>query len=202
MVYKLCHKSNKKKALSRLGKVEIIIVYLRRCKKEKYEGTQKSPLFILKMFKEKVKALLENCLDERPDLFLIDFEILEDQSIRVVIDGDNGVAVEDCMLVSRAIEHNLDREAYDFSLEVSSAGAMSPLINNRQYKKNIGRTLEVKLKDKQFFEAELMEVADDTITLKWKSREPKPVGKGKVTVVNEAKVNYQDIEKANVIIKF
>ena len=185
-----------------LGKVKINVVYLRRCTKEKYEGTQKSPLFILKMFKEKVKTLLENCLDERPDLFLIDFEILEDQSIRVVIDGDNGVAVEDCMLVSRAIEHNLDREKYDFSLEVSSAGALSPIINQRQYKKNIGRILEIKLKDQKPFEAELTEVDVNTITLKWKSREPKPVGKGKVTVLNETKVDYQDIEKANVIIKF
>lgn len=154
------------------------------------------------MFKEKVKALLDNCLNERPDLFLIDFEILDDQSIRVVIDGDHGVAVEDCMLVSRAIEHNLDRDEHDFSLEVSSAGAVSPLVNQRQYKKNIGRTLEIKLKDQKSFEAELVEATDNSITLKWKSKEPKPVGKGKVTVVNEAEINYENIEKANVIIKF
>ena len=43
--------------------------------------------------------------------------------------------VEDCMFVSRSIEHNLDREEYDFFLEVTSAGATAPLTNNRQYKK-------------------------------------------------------------------
>lgn len=62
--------------------------------------------------------------------------------------------------------------------------------------------MEIKLKDQKPFEAELTEVDVNTITLKWKSREPKPVGKGKVTVLNETKVDYQDIEKANVIIKF
>ena len=69
---------------------------------------------------------------------------MEDNQIKVIIDGDNGVLVEDCMFVSRAIEHNLDREEEDFSLEVASAGAASPLTHTRQYIKNIGRTLEVK----------------------------------------------------------
>ena len=79
------------------------------------------------MFRDKVKELLEECLEQRPDLFLIDFEILDRNKIRIVIDGDKGVLVEDCMFVSRGIEHNLDREEYDFSLEVSSSGATTPL---------------------------------------------------------------------------
>ena len=60
-----------------------------------------------------------------------------------MIDGDNGVLVEDCMFVSRAIEHNLDRETEDFSLEVSSVGATTPLVHKRQYKKHIGRILKI-----------------------------------------------------------
>ena len=77
------------------------------------------------MFKEVVKELLQNCLSERDDLFLIDFEILSGNVIRIVVDGDNGVLVEDCMMISRAIEHNLDRDEYDLSLVVSSAGGVS-----------------------------------------------------------------------------
>jgi ribosome maturation factor RimP len=169
---------------------------------KKIEGTPKSPLFILKMFREKVIALLDSCFENRSDLFLIDLEILSDYTIRVIIDGDNGVSVEDCVYVSRAVEHNLDREAYDFSIEVSSAGAASDLINKRQYKRNIGRTLKLKTKTNGTIEAELFEVKDDGIIVKWKTREPKPVGKGKVTVVNEAEINYDDIEKANVVLKF
>ena len=70
------------------------------------------------MFRDTVFELLNESLQKRPDLFLIDFEILEGNRIRVIIDGDSGVLVGDCIYVSRAIEHNLDREDQDFSLEV------------------------------------------------------------------------------------
>ena len=154
------------------------------------------------MFKKTVKELLDKSLEERKDLFLIDFDILDGNSIRVVIDGDHGVLVKDCMYISRAIEHNLDREEHDFSLEVTSAGATTPLNNNRQYKKNVGRTVEVKAVNNQKFEAKLIQADDEGITLEWKTREPKPVGKGKVTVQKEAKLSYNDIIEAKVKIKF
>src|SRR5690554_6956381 len=94
-------------------------------------------------FKDRVKDLLKQGLADHSGLFLIDFSISTDYKISVVIDGDNGVSLQDCIDVSRSIEHNLDREEQDFSLEVASAGAASPLKFPRQYRKNIGRTLEV-----------------------------------------------------------
>ena len=154
------------------------------------------------MFKNKVKALLDKSLDEREDLFLIDFDILEGSSIRVVIDGDNGVLVDDCIFISRAIEHNLDREEQDFSLEVTSVGATTPLHHNRQYKKNIGRVVNIKAVNNQMFEAKLVQADDEGVTLEWKSREPKPVGKGKITVQKQAKLPYSDIIETKVKIKF
>ena len=99
------------------------------------------------MLKEKAFELLEKTLEEKRELFLIDFKVSPDNKIKVVLDGDTGVNLEDCIAVSRAIEHNLDREEQDFSLEVTSAGASSPLQLPRQYKKNIGRKLKVKTLD-------------------------------------------------------
>lgn len=154
------------------------------------------------MFRDSVKKLLEEGLNEREDLFLVDFDVLGDNTIKIVIDGDNGVLVEDCMFISRAIEHNLDREEQDFSLEVLSAGATSPLINKRQYKKNIGRTLSVKTTSDEDIEGKLTEVNEEKILLEWKTREPKPVGKGKVTVKKQAELSYDSIKKAQVVIKF
>ena len=154
------------------------------------------------MFESIVKDLLDESLKERKDLFLIDFDVLEGNSIRVVIDGDNGVLVKDCMYISRAIEHNLDREEYDFSLEVTSTGATTPLSINRQYKKNIGRIVIIKAVENQTFEAKLVQADDLGITLEWKTREPKPIGKGKITVQKEAKLPYSDIIEAKVKIKF
>lgn len=149
-----------------------------------------------------VKTLIENGLEERSDLFLIDLKIGADNKISVVIDGDNGVTVEDCMFMSRAIEHHLDREEDDFSLDVSSAGATSLLVNKRQYKKNIGRILDVKAKPDVKIEGILTEVSDDEVTLEWKAKEPKPVGKGKILVNKQAEIKYDDILEAKVIIKF
>ncbi|GAA4289746.1 ribosome assembly cofactor RimP [Aestuariibaculum suncheonense] len=153
------------------------------------------------MFKETVKNLLDAALEERSDLFLIEFTIGSDNHIKIVIDGDNGVLVEDCMFVSRAIEHNIDREEHDFSLEVMSAGAASPLVNKRQYKKNLNRDLKVRTASEKF-EGTLAQATDTDIILEWKVREPKPVGKGKVTVTKQATIAYEDIVEAKVMIKF
>ena len=95
------------------------------------------------MFKEEVEELLNKALIKREDLFLLNFTIGADNSIKIVLDGDKGISLNDCMEVSRAIEHHLDREINDFSLEVTSAGATAPLELPRQYKMNNGRSLEI-----------------------------------------------------------
>lgn len=154
------------------------------------------------MLKDTVNDLLQKALKEREDLFLIDFEVHSNNDIKVVIDGDNGVTVDDCIAISRAIEHNLDREEQDFSLEVTSSGATTPLSHKRQYKKNIGRTLDIKTKDSKHYQAELIGQDEQGITVAWKTREPKPVGKGKITVKKEANIKYDDIVEAKVVIKF
>lgn len=153
------------------------------------------------MFKETVEKLLANGLKERQDLFLIDLSISNDNTIKVIIDGDHGVTVDDCVFISRAIEHNLDREDQDFSLEVASAGAAAPLVNQRQYQKSIGRDLEVATTDGSF-KGTLVKADEQKITLNWKAREPKPIGKGKVTVQKQADIAYEDIVEAKVMIKF
>ncbi|WP_281846149.1 ribosome assembly cofactor RimP [Olleya namhaensis] len=153
------------------------------------------------MFINTVKSLLEEALTERQDLFLIDFSVTGDNAINIIIDGDQGVKVEDCIFVSRAIEHNIDREEHDFALEVMSAGAAAPLTLPRQYPRHVGRTLEVKTATRHI-EGALTAVSDDDFTLEWKAREPKPVGKGKVTVNKKENIAYKDVVEAKVIIKF
>ena len=152
-------------------------------------------------FKDKVAELLNEALEERPSLFLIDLSIGSGNKITVTLDGDNGVNLQDCIDVSRAIEHNLDREEEDFSLEVASAGATSPLKFPRQFRKNLGRTLKV-MTETQEVEAEITEANEEFIVLEWKAREPKQVGKGKETVSKKAEISYKDIKEAVVVIKF
>ena len=154
------------------------------------------------MFRDTVKKLLDDSLQNRKDLFLIDFEILEGNMIRVVIDGDEGVLVEDCMYISRAIEQNLDRETEDFSIEVSSAGAATPLLHKRQYQKHIGRVLKIVTIGKEKYEAVLTSADNNCISLEWKIREPKPKGKGKVTVKKNVSISFKDIEIAQIKLVF
>ena len=151
--------------------------------------------------KEKVEKLLEKALEENPSLFLISLSISSANHIQIIIDGDEAVSVQNCMDISRAIEHNLDREEEDFSLEVLSAGVSEPLIQGRQYKKNIGRDLKVKTQENTI-EGTLIEATDEAIKLQWKAREPKPTGKGKVTVEKETEIPYSTIVEAKVMIKF
>jgi ribosome maturation factor RimP len=152
-------------------------------------------------FKEKVKQVVEEALQDKPAVFLIDLTITDSYKIIIGIDGDKGVVLQDCIDLSRAVEENLDREEQDFSLEVASVGVGSPLKLVRQYKKNIGRTLIVKTSTENI-EAELVEANDLFIILSWKAREPKKIGKGKETVQKELQIPYSDIKEAIVTVTF
>jgi ribosome maturation factor RimP len=152
-------------------------------------------------FKDEVQRVLGEVLTEKQSIFLIDIRITDAFKIIVTLDGDQGVALEDCINVSRAIENNLDREEQDFSLEVASCGVGSPLKMVRQYKKNIGRTLIVKL-DNETIEAELVETTDNFIVLSWKTKEQKKIGKGKEIVTKRREILYSDIKEAIVTVIF
>lgn len=155
------------------------------------------------MFRETVEKLLNEALDAREDLFLISLSISSSNAISVILDGDEGVSLNDCIEISRKIEHNLDREVHDFSLEVASAGLSEPLTLKRQYNKNIGRNLKIKLKEGgKPLEGELAGVTENGIVLSYTTREPKPLGKGKVTILKKEEIAFDVIEEAKVMVIF
>ncbi|VAV83721.1 Bacterial ribosome SSU maturation protein RimP, partial [hydrothermal vent metagenome] len=133
--------------------------------------------------------------------FLIELKFSGDNGILVVVDGDQGVPLSECIRISRHVEHNLDRDEEDFSLEVTTPNITDPLVNFRQYNKNIDRTLKVRTETEKF-EGKLIEVNENNITLRWKTREPKPIGKGKVTVEKQQIIPLSEIKQAKVKIIF
>lgn len=153
-------------------------------------------------FRKNIETLLNDFLQTREDLFLIDLKFSAGDDITVILDGDNGVTVQDCLDASRAIEFNVDREEHDFSLQVMSAGLSEPLATPRQFQKNIGREIEVLLNDSTQTEGELIRADEEKITLVLRYRKPKEVGKGKVDVEEEKEIPYSEIKKALVVIKF
>lgn len=153
-------------------------------------------------FRKNIETLLNDFLQTREDLFLIDLKFSAGDDITVILDGDNGVTVQDCLDASRAIEFNVDREEHDFSLQVMSAGLSEPLATPRQFQKNVGREIEILLTDSSTTEGELAKVDDEKITLVLRYRKPKEVGKGKVDVEEEKEIPYSEIKKALVVLKF
>ncbi|MEC5394217.1 ribosome assembly cofactor RimP [Bergeyella sp. RCAD1439] len=153
-------------------------------------------------FRSKIEAHLQAFLEQRTDLFLIDLKISAGDDVVVVLDGDQGVSIQDCLDASRAIEFNMDREAHDFSLQVMSAGLSEPLRLPRQFAKNLGRMLRVVLQDDTEVEGELIRADEAGVVLLLRYRRPKAVGKGKEDVEEERAVAYDAIKKAVVHIKF
>ena len=163
-------------------------------------GDKESPLFILNILKEKVEQLIAEGV-EGTDIFLVKLTVNSSNNINVLLDSDSGLTLSDCRSISRAIESSLDREDEDFSLTVSSAGVGEPLVL-RQYKKNVGRKVRVTLIDGEIIEAKMVAADDKGVELEWKSREKKPTGKGKITVVNDRLLDYRSIKQTIVLITF
>ena len=153
-------------------------------------------------FNKKVEDLLTLALEKYTSIFLVELKISDDKFIKVILDGDDELNVKDCINISRAIEGELDREQENFSLEVASPGVGSPLKFPRQYQKNLGRKLEVISNDGLKFEGKLTKVEENMIELQWKQREPKPIGKGKVTVTKNKTLTFDEISCSKVLIKF
>ncbi|TXD50276.1 MULTISPECIES: ribosome assembly cofactor RimP [unclassified Polaribacter] len=153
------------------------------------------------MDQTKVKDLVDEALAVNESLFLVDLVISANNKIQITVDGDNGVPLSECIRISRSVDDKFDREEEDFSLEVSTPDISHPLKLKRQYIKNVNRILKVKLAEEEV-EGTLVAADNDKIVLNWKAREPKPIGKGKVTVQKTATIAYQDIKEAKVKIVF
>ena len=146
---------------------------------------------------EKVVHLVNEALEENKSLFLLDLAISFSNKITVIVDGDAGVPLIECIRISRFVENNLDREEEDYALEVTTPDITEPLKSFRQYKKNVGRTMKVKTEEGSI-EGVLQKVEDDCIVILQTSREPKPIGKGKITVEREITIPLKEIKEAKV----
>lgn len=136
------------------------------------------------------------------DVYVTGLKIGSDNHISIFIDGDNGVNIDNCVSLSRAIEGQLDREKEDFALDVSSHGATTPLTLPRQYRRHLGRTFEVKLLDGSRAEGNLIAFDEREIKLEYSVRENKPIGKGKVTVVKQQIIPFEQIKESRIKLKY
>jgi ribosome maturation factor RimP len=154
------------------------------------------------MIDRKTVEDIVNRFTERTNYFLTGVEVKPGNEIVVEIDCDDAASIDDCVLLSKQIEAELDRDREDFSLEVGTAGIGSPFRCQRQYRKNIGNEVEVLTTDGRKLTGVLREVADDGCTIEVE-RMVRPEGaKRKTRIVENLDLKYSEIKKANYLIRF
>ena len=108
---------------------------------------------------------------EGSDMFVVECTSTPGNEIELTIDSDTSVGIDACVALSRAVEADLDRDAEDFSLTVASAGIGSELRTLRQYRKLVGRPVEVLLTNGVKILAKLDEATEEGITLSYEEKQ-------------------------------
>lgn len=152
---------------------------------------------------EFVKALAAKYIEDA-GAFLVNLSIGSGNNIHLQVEHPQGATLERLSQISRQIEKNLDRESEDFSLEVSSPGVGEPLKVKAQYIMNIGRKVQVILNDGEVYKGTLtaFDENSDSITIQWKERVKKEVGKGKKTVALQKTWSLESIMQTTVEVSF
>jgi ribosome maturation factor RimP len=148
---------------------------------------------------KRVKELVEEKIADRPELFLVSIKMTGNKLV-ILVDGDHGIGIADCVAISRHVgfhleEENTIEEAYN--LEVSSPGIDTPLVLPRQYVKNVGRTLSIKMDDGAKREGKLSSLTEDAIVIDEIIRE-----KGKKAVEVESVIPLNKITETKVLVSF
>ena len=149
---------------------------------------------------QRIEALIEGLIADTNDVFLVSVKIKPTNNIKVFLDADNGLSIEKCTKINRAMYRVIEEEGWypdgNFSLEVSSPGVDEPLKLLRQFRKNIGRNVEVVLKDDTKTEGKLIAAEEEGIQVE------NTVGKNKKAVTIIKEVAFADIKQVKVLISF
>ena len=149
---------------------------------------------------KRIRALVEEKLAERPDLFIVEIKIINNNKVMIFLDGDQGIGIHDCAAVSRHVGFHLEEENLfekEYNLEVGSLGLDTPLTLDRQLQKNIGRLLELKLSDGKKTEGNLLSFDNHQITIMEMVKE-----KGKKAKEAEKTISRNEIAEMKVGVSF
>lgn len=149
---------------------------------------------------KRVTELVEEKISDRPELFLVEVKMLPNNKLIIHVDGDEGISIQDCAAISRHVGFHLEEENVlekAYNLEVSSPGVGEPLKLQRQYHKNIGRELSLKLAAGDKKEGKLVSVGENSLTIEEVVKE-----KGKKAQVLESTIELSSIIEIKVLISF
>lgn len=144
--------------------------------------------------KDSLIKITEDKLTSSEALFLVDLTVSPANDIEIVIDSDTYVSIDQCIVLSKSIEAELDREVEDFSLSVYSSGIGQPLLKERQFHKCVGKPVEVVLKKGTKLTGILVEFTGQSITLEYQSKEAVEGKKRKELVTHNQTIEMADIK--------
>ena len=147
-----------------------------------------------------VKKLVEEMLDDK--MFVVEITVNQRNVINVFVDSYDGLTIEQCISISRHVEHSFDREEEDFELQVSSPGLSEKFKVKEQYYKYIGREIEVVTVSDVEFEGVIQSATDEEIMLETSARELVEGQKKKQLVVKQHHLKYDEIKSAKAVISF
>jgi len=147
-----------------------------------------------------VKKLVEEMLDDK--MFVVEITVNQRNVINVFVDSYDGLTIEQCISISRHLEHSFDREEEDFELQVSSPGLSEKFKVKEQYYKYIGREIEVVTVSDVEFEGVIQSATDEEIILETSARELVEGQKKKQLVVKQHHLKYDEIKSAKAVISF
>jgi ribosome maturation factor RimP len=150
----------------------------------------------IRIIGEKVNSLLE----DHPSHFLVEVRIKPTNNVKVFIDADEGMILSELISYNRKLYKQLEESGLfpggDFSLEVSSPGLDEPLKLFRQYKKNVGRFVDITLVDASKKEGKLLEATEDGIVVETET------GKGKKKEIKQESILFDQIKNTKIQVKF
>lgn len=147
-----------------------------------------------------IETLVKERLEERQ--FIVGISVSESNRIDIIIDGYDGLTIDDCIAVSRHVEHNLDREAEDFSLQVSSPGLTEKFKVTEQYIKYIGKPILVVTQNDEELQGVILRADNNGFVLETSVMEKPEGSKKKILVVKEHNFKYEEIKSAKAVISF
>jgi ribosome maturation factor RimP len=149
---------------------------------------------VTELVNEKIAA------EGRTDLFLVDVKMHSNGKLIILVDGDKGIGIADCAAISRHVGFHLEEENVldtAYNLEVSSPGIDEPLVLPRQYVKNVGRSLAIKMADGSKKEGKLTGMTEDAVIIEEISKQ-----KGNKVEAIESVVPLTQITETKVLISF
>ncbi len=150
---------------------------------------------------QQIESLILDKL-EADDVFVVNLSISPSNAISVSLDSEKGIPVSYCIDISRLIEHNLDREEEDFSLEVSTAGLSEPLKLPRQYKKNIGRNVDVITDEDKKLTGKLIEADEIGFTIEIEEKVKLEGKKKKELRITPQMFKFEDVKSVKIVVSF